>query len=99
MAMFPAQEIKKCFHNAPTHAQRDICLPGVHPQETVLSLGCLRTGVESNHGAQVSKSYLKEEIMFITIIIICTLTLLQNNRSSYNNFAISYFLRYVFCFC
>ena len=56
MAMFPAQEIEKCFHNAPSPAQRDIGLPGVHPRETVLSQGCLRIGMEFNHSAKVSES-------------------------------------------
>ena len=59
MAMFPAPEIEKCFHNAPSPALRDIGLPGVHPRETVLSQGCLRIGMDFNHSAKVSETYLK----------------------------------------
>ena len=63
MAMFPAQEIEKCFHNAPTPALRDIGLPGAHPQGTVLFLACLRIGVDCNHSAKVNKSYLKRDLL------------------------------------
>ena len=54
MAMFPAQEIEKCFHNAPTPAQRVTNFLRVQPQGRVQWMGVLRTGTELNPDAQVS---------------------------------------------
>ena len=53
MVTFPAQEIEKCFHNAPTPAQRVINLLRAQPQGRVQWMGVLRTGTGLNPNVQV----------------------------------------------
>ena len=76
MVIFSAQEIEKCFHNAPTPAQRVINLLRAQPQGRVQWMRALRTGMELNPDAQVSpifttpcNQFLEISIMMYTVIL------------------------------
>ena len=71
MAMFPVQEIEKCFHSAPTPAQRVINLLRAQPQGRVQWMRALRTGTELNPDAQVSPIFTTPCNQLLEISIMC----------------------------